>query len=36
MLYNEYLDIHAIKAPKAWWCPNYAIFIDDVEERAEV
>jgi hypothetical protein len=36
MLYNEYLDIHGVKAPRAWWCPNKAIFSDDVEERAEV
>jgi hypothetical protein len=36
LLYNEYLDFHAVKTAGAWCCPTNAIFRVDVEERAEV
>jgi hypothetical protein len=36
LLYNEYLDLHGVKAAGSWCCPTNAIFSDNVEERAEV
>jgi hypothetical protein len=35
-LCNEYLEFHGVNAAGAWCCPTYAIFIEDVEKRAEV
>jgi hypothetical protein len=36
LLYNEYIDIHWVKAAGAWFCQTNAIFSDEVEETEEV
>jgi hypothetical protein len=36
LLYNEYLEIHGVKAAGTWCCPTNAICSYDVKQRAEV